>query len=117
MTGKHSNRRRAVAASIGLASVLALCPQVWAQTPTANAGTPALPAPGTMMQQESFAPLVKKVLPAVVNISVTEATKASPMADQESEGQDFRQSPFDEMLPLFRPARSEQSIRPGKPAG
>jgi serine protease Do len=101
MTGKHSNRCRAVGASIGLASVLALCPQVWAQTPTANAGTPALPAPGTMMQQESFAPLVKKVLPAVVNISVTEATKASPMADQESEGQDFRQSPFDEMLRRF----------------
>ena len=97
---KNSNRRRAALAVIGLGSVLALCPQVWAQTPATN-GTAGIPAPGAMMQQESFAPLVKRVLPAVVNISVTEGTKASPMADQESEGQDFRQSPFDEMLRRF----------------
>jgi serine protease Do len=96
----NTNRRRAALASIGLASVLALCPQVWAQTPTADTA-PAVPAPGVMMQQESFAPLVKRVLPAVVNISVTENQKADPMADQESEGQDFRQSPFDEMLRRF----------------
>ena len=96
-----SKRRRAALASIGLGTVLALCPQVWAQTPTGNTGTTAGPAPGVMLQQESFAPLVKRVLPAVVNISVTENQKASPMADQESEGQDFRQSPFDEMLRRF----------------
>ena len=101
MMVKNSNRRRALTASIALGSVLALCPQVWAQTPTANTGTPAIPAPGAMMQQESFAPLVKRVLPAVVNISVTEGTKASPMADHESEGQEFRHSPFDEMLRRF----------------
>ena len=100
-----SKRRGAVVAGVGLASVLALCADVWAQTPAANTTTPAVPAPGVMMQQESFAPLVKRVLPAVVNISVTENEKASPMADQESEGdnqgQDFRQSPFDEMLRRF----------------
>ena len=104
-------RRRAALTGVGVASVLALCSYGygWAQSPgtapIANAGTPAVPAPGVMLQQESFAPLVKKVLPAVVNISVTEGQKASPMADQEDEGdnqgQDFRQSPFDEMLRRF----------------
>ena len=100
-------RRRTALAGIGVASVLALCAHVWAQTPnavpTANTGTPAVPAPGVMLQQESFAPLVKKVLPAVVNISVTEGQKASPMADREGDdqGQNFRQSPFDEMLRRF----------------
>jgi serine protease Do len=97
----RSNRRRAALASLGLGTVLALCPQVWAQTPTTSSAIPAVPAPGAILQQESFAPLVKRVLPAVVNISVTENQKASPMADQESEGQDFRQSPFDEMLRRF----------------
>jgi serine protease Do len=102
-----SNRRRAALASIGLGTVLALCPQVWAQsstaTPEASTSTPAVPAPGAILQQESFAPLVKRVLPAVVNISVTETGKASPMADEEDQdqGQDFRQSPFDEMLRRF----------------
>jgi serine protease Do len=96
-------RRRVALAGVGLASVLALCAHVWAQTPSDNSGTPAVPAPGVMLQQESFAPLVKRVLPAVVNISVTESGKASPMADEEGEdqGQDFRQSPFDEMLRRF----------------
>jgi serine protease Do len=107
MIGKRLNRRRALLAGVGLASVLALCPQIWAQTPAAtpdaNATTPAVPAPGAILQQESFAPLVKRVAPAVVNISVTETGKASPMADEEDQdqGQNFRQSPFDEMLRRF----------------
>jgi serine protease Do len=107
MDGKRLNRRRALLAGVGLASVLALCPQIWAQTPAAtpdaNATTPAVPAPGAILQQESFAPLVKRVAPAVVNISVTESGKASPMADEEDQdqGQNFRQSPFDEMLRRF----------------
>jgi serine protease Do len=92
-----SARRRAALASIGLGTVLALCPQVWAETPAANSAT----APAPMLQQESFAPLVKKVLPAVVNISVTESGKASPMADEDEPSQGFRQSPFDEMLRKF----------------
>ena len=100
-----SKPRGAVLAGVGLASVLALCADVWAQAPTANTAPPAVPAPSEMLQHESFAPLVKRVLPAVVNISVTENQKASPMADQESEGDDqgqnFRQSPFDEMLRRF----------------
>ena len=100
-----SNRRRAALASIGLGTVLALCPQVWAQSPAgAPNASPAVAAPGTILQQQSFAPLVKRVLPAVVNISVTEKAQASPMADQEDQGQDqdpFNQSPFDEMLRRF----------------
>ncbi len=100
-----SKRRGAVVAGVGLASVLVLCADVWAQAPASSITTPNVPAPAEMMQQESFAPLVKRVLPAVVNISVTENVKASPMADQEDEGddqgQDFRQSPFDEMLRRF----------------
>ena len=48
---------------------LALGSQVWAESPTANSAA----APAPVLQQESFAPLVKKVLPAVVNISVTES--------------------------------------------
>ncbi|HWD58007.1 MAG TPA: DegQ family serine endoprotease [Stellaceae bacterium] len=103
--GLTSPRRRAAFAAIGLSTVLALCPQVWAQTPdTSTTAPPAVAAPGTVLQQQSFAPLVKRVLPAVVNISVTEgAQKASPMADREDEdqGQNFRQSPFDEMLRRF----------------
>jgi serine protease Do len=102
---KTSTRRRAALASIGLGTVLALCPQAWAQTPATGGASPAMPAPipAVPMQQESFAPLVKRVLPAVVNISVTESGKASPMADEEDQdqGQDFRQSPFDEMLRRF----------------
>ena len=97
-------RRRAAFASVGLGSVLMLCAHVWAQTPTANTdGAATVPAPGVVLQHESFAPLVKKVLPAVVNISVTESGKASPMADEEDgdQAQNFRQSPFDDMLRRF----------------
>jgi len=94
-----SARRRAALASIGLGSALALAlgSQVWAESPTANSAT----APAPVLQQESFAPLVKKVLPAVVNISVTETGKASPMADEDEPSQGFRQSPFDDMLRKF----------------
>ncbi len=52
-----------------------------------------------MLPQQSFAPLVKRVLPAVVNISVTETAKADKMSDQLPE--DFRGTPFDDMLRRF----------------
>jgi serine protease Do len=99
---KH--RRRAAVAGIGLGAALALSPLAWAETPAAtgaDSGNSPIPAPTGMLPQQSFAPLVKRVLPAVVNISVTESAKADPMADQESEGQNFRQSPFDQMLRRF----------------
>jgi serine protease Do len=90
-------RSRATVAAIGLGGALAVSPLVRAQTPPA--GTTTTPIPTPAMPQQSFAPLVKRVLPAVVNISVTESAKADPMADQQPE--QFRNSPFDEMLKRF----------------
>ena len=76
--------------------MLALSPLVWAETPAG--GTAPVP-PVAVAPQQSVAPLVKRVLPAVVNISVTETGKADPMSDQLPE--EFRNSPFDEMLRRF----------------
>ena len=94
---RWSNRRRAAFAGIGLGAALALTPLVWAETPP-GATTPT-PAPSPVVPQQSFAPLVKRVLPAVVNISVTENAKPDQMADQLP--QQFRNSPFDDMLRRF----------------
>ena len=101
--------------SIVLLALLAACSQPASSSAQASRGAlpgPPLPvaaarrAPTDSGQVKlSFAPVAKKAMPAVVNISVTENQKASPMADQEDEGddqgQDFRQSPFDEMLRRF----------------
>jgi len=94
---RWSNRRRAAVAGIGLGAVLAVSPLVWAETP--SGGSTPLSAPAATVPQQSFAPLVKQVLPAVVNISVTETGKADEMADQLPE--EFRGSPFDEMPRRF----------------
>ena len=82
---------------IRCAVILTLAPLAWAQTPPITNNTPPIPTPA--LPQQSFAPLVKRVLPAVVNISVTESAKADPMADQLPE--QFRNSPFDQMLRRF----------------
>ncbi len=99
-------RGRAAAAAFGLGATLALTPMVWAENLTA--ASPAAPqtmtSPVALIQQESFAPLVKKVLPAVVNISVTQKAGADQMADEQDQGgpsQGFPNSPFDEMLRRF----------------
>ena len=97
-------RGRAAAAAFGLGATLALTPMVWAENPTT--GSPAAPqtmtSPVALIQQQSFAPLVKKVLPAVVNISVTQKAGADQMAEeQELPSQGFPSSPFDEMLRRF----------------
>jgi serine protease Do len=91
-------RAAALATSVGLS--LAYAPMVWAQTAT--------PAPAVSSQAAalpSFAPLVKKVMPAVVNISVTEKADASDdgdqMDDQGGPQQGFPQSPFDQFLRKF----------------
>ncbi|HUI35549.1 MAG TPA: DegQ family serine endoprotease [Stellaceae bacterium] len=94
---RWSNRRRAAVAGIGLGAALALTPLVWAETP-AGTTTPT-PAPASVIPQQSFAPLVKRVLPAVVNISVTEAANPDQMSEQLP--QQFRGSPFDDMLRRF----------------
>ncbi len=104
-------RGRAAALGFGLGATLALSPLVWAENPP-KAGNPppaALAAPQTMtspvalIQQQSFAPLVKKVLPAVVNISVTQKPAADQMAEEPETApfQGMPNSPFDEFLRRF----------------
>jgi serine protease Do len=117
--GNHASRHwlgksRVAALSFGLGASLALAPLVWAETPSGDGqqSQAATPAPGTMtspaalIQQQSFAPLVKKVLPAVVNISVTQSAAPDAMAEEEESEPGnpmpgFPNSPFDEFLRRF----------------
>src|SRR5579875_3612422 len=108
---RRRSRRRAAAFGIGLmaatgAAALALSPLI----PTVNpaiAGLPQQTAQGAavaLIQQQSFAPLVKKVLPAVVNISVTQTEPGAEEMSQQGRlapFPDFRGSPFDEFLRRF----------------
>ena len=105
------NRKRAAAIGFGLGATLALSPFVWAENPPITDNplkvTPAAPqtmtSPVALIQQQSFAPLVKKVSPAVVNISVSQKADAEAMAeDPESvPSPGFPNSPFDEFLRRF----------------
>jgi serine protease Do len=88
-------RTRAAALGFGLGATLALSPLVWAQNPAAT----AVPEQTAPVPQQSFAPLVKKVLPAVVNISVTEKSDVEGLSDRLPE--QFRGSPFDDFLRRF----------------
>jgi serine protease Do len=103
-------KTRAAAVGFGLGATLALsplvwAPLVWAQNPPAAAQPvpappqPASPQPAGLLPPQSFAPLVKQVLPAVVNISVTEKTVANVLSDQLPES--FRGAPFEEFLRRF----------------
>jgi serine protease Do len=97
-------RGRAAAAAFGLGATIALAPMVWAENPAQMPATApqTMTSPVALIQQQSFAPLVKKVLPAVVNISVTQKAGADQMAEeQEAPFQGFPNSPFDEMLRRF----------------
>ena len=97
-------RGRTAAAAFGLGATLALAPMVWAESPAPATTAPpqTMTAPVALIQQQSFAPLVKKVLPAVVNISVTEKTSADQMSEQQEQPfQGFPNSPFDQMLRRF----------------
>ena len=97
-------RGRTAAAAFGLGATLALAPMVWAESPAPATTAPSqtMTAPVALIQQQSFAPLVKKVLPAVVNISVTEKTSADQMSEQQEQPfQGFPNSPFDQMLRRF----------------
>jgi serine protease Do len=105
-------RAAALATAVGIG--LALPPLAWAETAVAPDPTPAT------MSLPSFAPLVKKVMPAVVNISVTERA-GTPTGDDQDQDQDqdqgqnqdlgpgqgegpqqgFPSSPFDEFLRRF----------------
>src|SRR5882757_996066 len=68
-------KARVAVLGFGLGATLAMSPLVWAQTPPADNSNSA--AQTLAVPQQSFAPLVKKVLPAVVNISVTEKPGSS----------------------------------------
>jgi len=104
MTERDLDRRRrpwwkggrGVALAAGLCAAVALSPLVWAPTTTASADTPA--ATEAQLPPQSFAPLVKKVLPSVVNISVTEKPAADEMSEQTFQGP---QGPFDQFLRRF----------------
>ena len=64
-----------------------------------------------LIQQQSFAPLVKKVAPAVVNISVTQKADAEQMAEEQDENPvpGFPNSPFDRIpAPVLRAAEPER---------
>src|SRR5713101_3581348 len=94
-------KARTAALGFGLGAALALSPVVLAQSPPASGEAipaPAAPAAG-LLPQQSFAPLVKRVLPAVVNISVTEKTAANAASDQLPEA--FRGTPFEDYLRRF----------------
>jgi len=87
---------RAAALGFGLGASLALSPLVWAENaPPADSA----PSQNLGVPQQSFAPLVKKVQPAVVNISVTEKAGTDQLSAQMPE--DFRGAPFDDFLRRF----------------
>ncbi len=94
-------KTRAAALGFGLGATLALSPLVWAQNPPASgeAAPAASPPAAGLLPQQSFAPLVKRVLPAVVNISVTEKTAVNVLSDQLPES--LRGSPFEDFLKRF----------------
>ena len=100
-------RGRAAALGFGVGATLALSPMVWAENPAPPASpTQTMTAPVALIQQQSFAPLVKKVLPAVVNISVSQKAGPDQMSEEEEQFQGspfhgFPNSPFDEMLRRF----------------
>ena len=104
-------RTRAAAAGFGLGAVLALSPMVWAQNPAAETTVPPGASPASpIIPAQSFAPLVKRVQPAVVNISVTEKSGMEMMSDRLPEG--FRGSPFDQFLRRFFDENGQPTQRP-----
>src|SRR5512146_2969846 len=101
-------------AAFAAAFALALAGAPLAQAETASPSAPLVSA------LPSFAPLVKKVMPAVVNISASlkPGTDQSedPGDDQEQSGPDsgqgFPQSPFDELLRRFFEQQGRPMPRP-----
>ena len=103
---------RAAALGFGLGASLALSPLVWAQNPTGgeSASPPAAAAPA--VPQHSFAPLVKRVLPAVVNISVTEKSDTDASSEHPAEGsRGVKMAPNGGCLPRSAGRRTPASAR------
>ncbi|HEY1260824.1 MAG TPA: DegQ family serine endoprotease [Stellaceae bacterium] len=110
----------------GVAAALALSPLVWAQSEPPSAAPPpakTMTSPVALIQQQSFAPLVKKVLPAVVNISVTQKAGAEQMAEEPDAApfKNFQNAPFDEFLRRFfqqqEPGGEHRHFFPQMPGG
>ena len=121
-------RRRATALGFGLGATLALSPLVWAENfgntaPQAGATAPeTMTSSAALIQQQSFAPLVKKVSPAVVNISVTQNGPPEAMAEEPElkPTPGFPNSPFDEFLRRFfdqQMPNGERHLFPQTPEG
>jgi serine protease Do len=123
-------RSRAAALGFGLGATLALSPFVWAENPPivnhpAQAASPApetMTSPIALMQPQSFAPLVKKVSPAVVNISVTQKAAGDAMVEEQEAvpSPGLQNSPFDEMLRRFfeqQNPNGQRHVFPRMPGG
>ncbi len=121
-------KSRAAALGFGLGATLALSPLVWAENPPttdnpAQAGTPTpetMTSPLALMQHQSFAPLVKRVSPAVVNISVTQNAAADATTDEPEMAPGFPNSPFDEFLRRFfeqQNPNGQRHVFPQMPGG
>ena len=105
------NRKRLAAIGFGLGATLALSPFVWAEDPLAAGSPPqatqttppTMTSPIALIQHQSLAPLVKKVSPAVVNISVSRSADADSAAEEPelAPAPGFPNSPFDQFLRRF----------------
>src|ERR1700756_2614035 len=105
------NRKRSAAIGFGLGATLALSPFVWAENPPAAGSPPqamqttpqTMTSPIAPIQHQSLAPLVKKVSPAVVNISVSRRADAAVMSEEPefAPSPGFPNSPFDQFLRRF----------------
>ena len=97
-------RAAALAAGFGL-SLLGGASLLWAPVVGAQTAVPAVPAvalTAPSQQLQSFAPLVKKVMPAVVNISVVEkAGSGGDTMGDDGPTHNFPRSPFDDFLRRF----------------
>src|SRR2546421_10726620 len=88
-------KARVAVLGFGLGATLAMSPLVWAQTPPADNSASA--AQTLAVPQQSFAPLVKKGLPAVASISLTEKPDSEQTSAQRPA--DFRGgAPSDDSL-------------------
>src|SRR5438046_9640498 len=88
-------KARVAVLGFGLGATLAMSPLVWAQTPPADNSASA--AQTLAVPQQSFAPLAKEVLPAVVTISVTEQPGPEQRSAQMPEDV-RRRGPFEDFL-------------------
>jgi serine protease Do len=120
-------KSRAAALGFGLGATLALSPLVWAENPAGTNNPPpvgnsageTMTSPMALMHHQSFAPLVKKVSPAVVNISVTQSGASDTTAEEPEQGTspDFPNSPFDEFLRRFFDQHTFRKCREDKHIG